>query len=184
MSADEPAVPIVPEFPRPFDVRQVEGKEPRLEATPAEREALAVRFGLVRIDSLVAELWLARHDRTVEARGRLMAEFVQSCAVSAEDLPVSVDEPLFFRFVPQSTDHAPDEELELEAEDCDEIEYTGSHVDLGEAVAQSLALAIDPFLTGPDADAARKAAGIGTPEDQGPFAALKGLKVGKDDTAH
>ena len=49
------------------------------------------------------------------------------------------------------------------------------------AVAQSLALAIDPFLTGPEADEARRTAGIGTPEEQGPFAALKGLNPVKDD---
>lgn len=168
------------EFSRPFDVRQVEGKAPHLEASEAEREALTRRFDLVRINSLSAELELHREDRIVEARGRLRAEIVQSCAVSAEDLPVSVDEELFFRFVPQRTDHAPDEELEIDADDCDEIEYTGTHVDLGEAVAQSLALAIDPFLTGPEAEAARKAAGIGSPEDQGPFAALKGLNLGKE----
>jgi uncharacterized metal-binding protein YceD (DUF177 family) len=166
-----------PEFSRAFDVRQVEGKEPHLEANEAERVALAARFGIVRVDSLVADLSLTRQDRTVEVHGRMKAEIVQSCAVSAEDLPVSIDEALFFRFVPESADHAPDEEIEISAEDCDEIEYTGTHIDLGEAVAQSLALAIDPFLTGPDADTARKAAGIGTPEDQGPFAALKGLKL-------
>ncbi|KHK93150.1 YceD family protein [Novosphingobium malaysiense] len=167
------------EFSRPFDVRQVEGKTPRLEASETERAALARRFELVRIDSLSAELELHREDRTVEARGRLRAEIVQSCAVSAEDLAVSVDEDLFFRFVPERTDHVPDEEVEIDADDCDEIEYAGTHVDLGEAVAQSLALAIDPFLTGPDAEATREAAGIGSPEDQGPFAALKGMKLGK-----
>ena len=112
----------------------------------------------------------------VEARGTFKAQFVQSCAVSAEDLPVSVEEPVFFRFVPESEQHAPDEEIEIDAEDCDEIEYSGTHFDLGEAVAQSLGLAIDPFLTGSDADEARKTAGIGTPEDQGPFAVLKRLK--------
>ncbi|MCT2399874.1 YceD family protein [Novosphingobium mangrovi (ex Huang et al. 2023)] len=168
-----------PEFSRALDVRQVEGKEPHLEANEAERAALAARFGIVRVDSLAADLTLSRKDRTVDVRGRLKAEIVQSCAISAEDIPVSIDEDLFFRFVPESTDHVPDEEIEISAEDCDEIEYTGTHIDLGEAVAQSLALAIDPFLTGPDADAARKAAGIGTPEDQGPFAALKGLKLEK-----
>ncbi|MCJ2188645.1 YceD family protein [Novosphingobium beihaiensis] len=168
-----------PEFSRPLDVRQAEGQAPHVEASAAEREALARRFGLVRIDSVSADLELHRDDRTVEARGRLKAEIVQSCAISAEDLPVSIDEPLFFRFVPAMTAYAPDEEFEITADDCDEIEYTGSHIDLGEAVAQSLALAIDPFLTGPEAEAARKAAGIGTPEDQGPFAALKGLNLGK-----
>ncbi|MFC0204445.1 DUF177 domain-containing protein [Novosphingobium soli] len=173
-----------PEFSRPFDVRQAQGKQPRLEADQAERAALAERFGLVRIDSLVADVELATRDRAggfvVEANGTLKAKIVQPCAVSAEDLDVSIDEPLFFRFVPRSTAHVPDEEVELSAEDLDDIEYDGTHFDLGEAVAQSLALAIDPFLTGPEAEAARQAAGIGTPEDQGPFAALKGLKMGKD----
>lgn len=165
-----------PEFSRLFDVRQLDGKAIRLEADAAERAALAARFGLVRIEDLSAELELHRQDRTVEAHGRLRAGIVQSCAVSAEDLPVSVDEALFFRFVPASTTHQPDEELEIDADDCDEIEYSGTQIDVGEAVAQSLALAIDPFLTGPEAEAARQAAGIGTPEDQSPFAALKGLK--------
>jgi uncharacterized metal-binding protein YceD (DUF177 family) len=166
------------EFSRKFDVRQAEGKAVRLEANEAERAALAGRFALVRVDRLEADLLLNRpEERVVEVRGTLQADFVQPCAVSAEDIPVSVRESLFLRFVPESTDHAPDEELEIDADDCDEIEYSGTHFDLGEAVAQSLGLAIDPYLTGPQAEAARKAAGIGTPEDQGPFAALKGLKL-------
>lgn len=171
---------ITSEFSREFDIRQAEGKHVRLEATEAERAALARRFGLVRIDSLEASVLLTRSgDGVVEVEGTLSARFVQSCAVSAENLPVSAQEPLSFRFVPQNTAHKPDEEVELDASDLDEIEYSGTRFDLGEAVAQSLALAIDPFLTGPNADAARQAAGIGTPEDQGPFAALKGLKPGK-----
>ncbi|GFM27626.1 DUF177 domain-containing protein [Novosphingobium sp. PY1] len=166
------------EFSREIDIRQVEGKAVHVEANEAERAALAKRFSLVRISKLEADLELHRSgERDAEARGTLKASFIQSCAVSAEDIPVEVKEPLFFRFVPQATDYNPDEEIELDADDCDEIEYSGTHIDLGEAVAQSLALAIDPFLTGPEAEAARKAAGIGSPEDQGPFAALKGLNV-------
>ncbi|PZQ50951.1 MAG: DUF177 domain-containing protein [Novosphingobium pentaromativorans] len=164
-----------PEFSRRVDIRQAEGKPAHVEADEAECRSLSERFGLVRIDRLTADLQLERKDRKVEARGRVTADYVQACAVSAEDIAVSLDEPVFFRFVPEAGDHTPDEEIELDSDDCDEIEYSGTHIDLGEAVAQSLALAIDPFLTGPDADKARKAAGIGTPEDNGPFAALKGL---------
>ena len=170
----------MPELSRLFDVRQVDRKQPHLEATESERTALAARFGLVRVDNLMADLDLARHDRVVEARGRLKAAIVQPCAVSADDLPVSIDEELFFRFVPAKTSRVPDEEVEINADDCDEIEYAGTHFDLGEAVAQSLGLAIDPYLTGPGADAARAAAGIGAPEDHGPFATLKGLKREND----
>jgi len=163
------------EFSRPVDVRQAESKAHHLVATTQECAALAERFALVRIDRLEAELALKREGREVAAEGRLLADVVQPCAVSGEDLAVAIDEPLAFRFVPARCDHRPDEEIELSAEDCDEIEYDGSHIDLGEAVAQSLALAIDPFLTGPDADAARDRL-----RDAGdnPFAALKGFRPG------
>lgn len=165
-----------PEFPRPVDIRQADGRHLRLEADERERAALAVRFGLVRIDWLQAELDLSRKDRVVEARGTIRADFIQSCAVSAEDLTMSVQEPLYFRFVPARTDHAPDEETEIGELECDEIDYTGTIIDVGEAVAQSLALAIDPFATGPDADEARARLGSG---ENSPFAALKSFKPGE-----
>jgi uncharacterized metal-binding protein YceD (DUF177 family) len=146
-----------------------------LEARPDERVALARRFELVAVERLTAEVLLERQGDTVAAQGRLRANIVQSCAVSAEDLAVAIDEPIAFRFVPAVGDHPPDEEVELDAEACDEIEYTGTSFDLGEAVAQSLGLAIDPFATGPGADEARVAAGLGDP-GEGPFAVLAKLK--------
>ena len=165
-----------PEFSRPIDVRQTQGLVPHLVADAAERAALATRFALVRIDRLEADLVLARKDRAVEATGTLSAAYVQPCAVSGEDVPVTVAEPLAFRFVP-AQDRAPgDDEVELDESELDEIEYTGTHFDLGEAVAQSLALAIDPYLTGPQADEARRRAGLLDESDAGPFAALKALK--------
>jgi len=165
-----------PEFSRPVDIRQADGRQLHLEANEAERAALADRFGLVRIDRLEAEVSLEREDRAVQASGKLAADFVQSCAVSGEDLPVTLCEEISFRFVPASEHHEPDEEVEIGAEECDEIEYSGTSFDLGEAVAQSLGLAIDPYATGPEAEEARARAGIGSPEDNSPFAALKALK--------
>ena len=165
-----------PEFSRLFDVRQVEGKSVRLVANEAERATLTVRFGIVRIERLEAEILLERSGGTVNAKGRLHADIVQSCAVSAEDLPVGIDEPLTFRFVPANSGHRPDEEIELDAGDLDEIEYEGTMFDLGEAVAQSVALAIDPFVTGPKAEEARRKAGLIDETANGPFAALAKLK--------
>ena len=49
-------------------------------------------------------------------------------------------------------------------------------IDPGEAVAQSLALAIDPFAEGPGAEEARRRAGILSESAAGPFAALAALK--------
>lgn len=168
-----------PEFSRVIDVRQAEGKQATLAAKPAERAALAERFGIVRIDRLEAEIALRRDGDAVIADGTLSADIVQSCAVSAEDLPVAIREPLSFRFVPAAAGHRPDEEIELDAEELDEIDYVGTSFDLGEAVAQSLALAIDPFAIGPKAEEARRKAGLLSEGEAGPFAALKGL-LGKD----
>lgn len=161
------------EFCRPFDVRQLDHRAVKLVADAAERTALTKRFDIVRIDRLAAELVLERDGEALNANGTLEADIVQSCAVSAEDLPVAVRETLAFRFVPDAGGHTPDEEVELDEGELDEIAFTGTTVDLGEAVAQSLALAIDPFATGPEADAARK---LLKDASASPFAALEALK--------
>jgi uncharacterized metal-binding protein YceD (DUF177 family) len=150
-----------------------------IEASPEERAALAARFGLGAIDSLRAEIALEQKPRAIRATGRLSAQIMQPCAISGEDFPVTIDEPIDLRFVEDNARPATaEEEIELEADDCDEIEFSGDMFDLGEAVAQTLGLAIDPYAEGPNADAARAAAGIVQEGEQdGPLAALlAGLK--------
>lgn len=163
-----------PEFSRPIDRRQIGARPVLLEANADERAALARRFGIVAIDRLEAELELLVDGDAVDARGRLSAAIVQSCAVSGEDLSVTIDEPIALRFVPEEATDA--EEVELAEGDLDEIPYDGQVFDLGEAVAQSLALAIDPYAVGPNAEQARKDAGIADETASGPFAALAALK--------
>jgi uncharacterized metal-binding protein YceD (DUF177 family) len=162
-----------PEFSRPFDVRQLDHRAVSLAANEAERKALAARFGLVRIDRLEAEVTLTRKGNALDATGTLVAQIVQSCAVSAEDLPLRIDEPLILRFVPENPRPSAEEEVELEPDALDEVPFSGSTVDLGEAVAQSLALAIDPFAVGPEAERARALFGDGPAN---PFAGLADLK--------
>lgn len=167
--------PARPEFSRPIDIRTVDGRRIDLTAGTEECAALARRFGLVAIDRLTASVELAKDGENVTAEGRLGAAIVQSCAVSGEDLPVAIDEPLALRFVPARAAHRPDEEVEITADECDEIEFAGTSIDLGEAVAQSLALAIDPFATGTEAERIRSSGLLGE-EPAGPFAALAALK--------
>jgi len=169
------------EFSRIVDLRGITDKPVELTASADECRALAERFAIVAVERLAATIALINEGGVVRAEGTLRAAFVQSCAVSGEDLPVTVDEPVSLRFVPESAPARPDEEIELDEDDCDEIPYSGTAFDLGEAVAQSLALAIDPYATGPNADAARKAAGIVSEAASGPFAALAALKGGKAD---
>ncbi len=172
-----------PEFSRLVKARQLPAAALVLEASEAERAALANRFGLPAILSLRAEILLEQDGKAVRANGSLSARIMQNCAVSGEEFEVAIDEPLALRFVEEghiAPALSEDEEIEIELspDDCDEIEYTGESFDLGEAVAQSLGLAIDPYAEGPNADAARRDAGItGDDAPSGPLAeALKALK--------
>ncbi len=174
------SAPLPPsELTRMIKARPLPAGAVVIEASPEERAALAVRFGLGAVESLRAEVALEQKPRAIRATGRLRAAIMQPCAISGEDFPVTIDEPVDLRFVEEHQRPATeDEEIELEADDCDEIEFSGDMFDLGEAVAQTLGLAIDPYAEGPNADAARAAAGIVQEGEQlGPLAdLLSGLK--------
>lgn len=165
-----------PEFSRLVDTRSIGNHPVRLEANQAERVALAARFGIVAIGRLTADVTLEPVKGAILATGQLSAELVQSCAVSAQDVPVAVTEPLSLRFVSERGPSRPEKEIELDADDLDEIEFSGTQFDLGEAVAQSLALAIDPFLEGPGADEFRRTSGLFGEDVANPFAVLAKLK--------
>ena len=158
-----------------IDLRQITAAPVTLTATAEECAALAGRFGLVAIERVEAVFTLAAEGDVVRADGRLRASWTQPCAVSGEDLAQSADEPVSLRFVPAGDAPAADSEIELTADELDDIPYSGMQFDLGEAVAQSLGLAIDPFAVGPDAEAARRRAGILTEGAAGAFGALAGL---------
>jgi len=165
------------EFPRPIRLDTI-GTAPRrveISAEAAERDALKQRFGLLGIASLSAWADIVREGEAVIATGALKASVTQACVASDEPVPAELAEGFALRFVPESGEAAADE-VELGARDLDEIFYTGSAIDLGEAVAQTLALALDPFPRAPGADEALRAAGVVGEEDAGPFAALKALK--------
>lgn len=148
-----------------------------VEADETERAALARRFNLPALRTLAAEVSLEQRGDAIEARGRLKADMDQHCAVSDEPFANTVDEPIAFRFVPALPAHGEDEEIEFASDAPDDIEYDGTCFDLGEAIAQSFGLALDPYAEGPGADAARREAGL-LDEDtpSGPFAALAALK--------
>lgn len=165
-----------PEFSYPVDLRQITDAPLTLVPDDAARRRLAGRFGITAIPAMQATVQLVREGERVTATGRLVADVIQACRVSAEDFPVHIDEPVQMRFVPLAGAITPDEEVELTADDLDEIEYEGTAFDLGEAIAQTLALAIDPFAEGPNADAFRAEHGLNDTAPTGPFAALAALK--------
>lgn len=146
-------------------------------ATEAERTALAQRFGLVSIESLEAAFEVRAEPAGVIAHGTVSASVVQACSVTGESLPVSVREEIAVRFVEEAAVDV--EEIELAEDALDTMFFTGGGVDLGEAAAETVALALDPFPRGPNAARALKAAGVIAEDEVAqatPASALAGLR--------
>jgi uncharacterized metal-binding protein YceD (DUF177 family) len=165
-----------PEFARPHRLDKIGAGESQVtvSADEGERAALARRFDLAGVESLEARYTLRRDAAGVTARGHLSARVTQRCVVTAEPLAAIVEEDFAIRFLPEPPAGA--DEVELGEEDCDTVFFTGSAIDLGEAAAETLALALDPFPRSPDAAEALKKAGVLSEEEAGPFGALAALR--------
>ena len=169
------------EFSRPLRIDTI-GEQPRelqVAAEPEERAALARRFGLPGLERLEAELAVWRKGEEVRLAGTLRAEVSQACVASGAPVPASLIVPFDILFRPQPADGRPDEEVELSEGEMDVVFYDRAEIDLGEAVAETLSLNLDPYPRAPEAEAALRAAGVrreGEEEKENPFAALAGLK--------
>lgn len=144
-------------------------------ATEPERAALAKRFGLISVERLEASFRVKRDAAGIVARGRVTAAVTQACSVTDEPLPGTVSEEVALRFVTEQ-EAAAEEEIELDMDALDTMPYDGGSIDLGEAAAETMALALDPFPRGPNAAAALRAAGVISEEEAKPAGALAGLK--------
>ena len=147
---------LIPEFSRRLPVHR--GVEPlqsfAYEANEAEREALAKRFGIIAIERFTVEGTLKTLDggRRAILKAHIRAHVIQSCVVTLEPVGDDIDERFTQDYADDVTTAAMEKELELdpEAEDPpDPLEDEA--VDVGEAVAEQLALALDPYPRAPDA---------------------------------
>ena len=169
------------EFSRIVDIEGLAEEESvrQIEANAAEREALARRFGLVSLDRLTATVRLHKVDRNaVRLDADFDADVVQSCVVTLQPVAAHVSDSISVIFAPEIP-LAPNAELDLSpiAEELPEP-LTGSEIDVGEAVAQQLALVIDPYPRAPGVrfePANYPGLAPNRPED-GPFAALASLR--------
>jgi uncharacterized metal-binding protein YceD (DUF177 family) len=162
---------MTPELSRPLGLGRIPeaGRTERVVATAAECAALALRFGIPAVHALSAELNLKREPGgAIAAEGALAAEVTQDCVVTLEPVRQAVRAPLRLRFLPEGASLSDDPEAP------DEIEFAGEFLELGEAVAEQLALALDPYPRAAGAAEAEPApAAEARPR---PFAALAALK--------
>jgi len=167
---------VAPEFSRtlPWAAIGQEGRRQSLRASPEECAALAERFGIPAVEAFSAELELRLEgNNAIRVRGRLSARVVQSCVVTLEPVAQSVEEAVDLRFL------AAGEEPGDDPEGPDEIPTERNVLELGEALAEQLSLALDPY---PRAPGAALPAEVRKDEEEGPprrnpFAVLKGGKA-------
>ena len=147
-----------------------------LVADAPERAAVAARLDLPSLERLDAHAVLRRDGNTIHARGRVKASLEQRCVATGDPLAVRVDEAFDLRFIPEVKTAGGDEEFELGADELDTLFHDGMAIDLGAAIADSLALGLDPYPRRADAADALRQAGVISEEEAGPFAALAALK--------
>lgn len=158
-----------------------DGERIELVADERERKQIAERLGLRSLSRLDAHVTLERDEERVRARGRLRASLEQSCVATGEPVAGHVDEPFEIVFLPEPSNGRPDEEIELGEQDCDTVFYESGAIDLGSAIADTLALAIDPYPRSPNAEEALREAGVMSEAEAGPFGGLAKL-LKRDET--
>lgn len=170
-----------PEFSRPqrIDAIGPGRRDVAIAAEEGERAALARRFGLLAIHSLAAEAALTRSGDIVVASGIVRAAVEQACIATGEPVGQAIEEPFRIEFRPHPVTEA-EEEIELAEGELDVVFHEGGAVDLGEAVAETVSLALDPYPRSPAAEAALREAGVKSEEEaraeSSPFAGLAALK--------
>jgi len=183
-----------PEFSRPFDITKL-GKQAQhqtIEATPAELKALASRMKLPAIHSLSATLDIQPWKKgQIRVHGALQASIDQECVRTLDIFTSSMEEPVERVYARRDRRNAPEHDREIEidplaGDEPDLIE--GEKIDLGELVAETLALSLDPWPKKPGTDFVDyRTDNTGAPPEEppgeekrpSPFASLESLKKKK-----
>jgi Large ribosomal RNA subunit accumulation protein YceD len=153
-----------PPFSRPVRVESIpqDGVEQTIEASEAERAALAKLNGLPAIGRLTAKFALRRVGRgAVRVRGEVHAEATQTCVVSLDPFDVTLEEPVDVRFAAPAGESvsrrgppisaAEVEALALGEEDQPDPIVEGK-IDLGALAAEFMILGLDPYPRKPGVD--------------------------------
>lgn len=176
---------VEPEFSRLVDVSALteHGLDLVVEANAAERAALCRRFDLADLRSLTGKVHIApgrtpSGTATIRVTGSLTADLAQTCVVTLEPFDVQVTEDFSLTFVRAGEEASKDVALSPFDDEAPEP-LEGDEIDVGEVVAEHLALALDPWPRRPDAPLVHlefPAGGQAEDSPNNPFAALGQLK--------
>jgi uncharacterized metal-binding protein YceD (DUF177 family) len=158
------ALPV--EFSRPLVVDRIpkSGSREVIAAEGAELEALARRMKLPAVHALRAELWARPWRGGLELEGAAEADIDQVSVISLETFRQSMRFAIQRYFLPHGS-------LSPDAEDeADAIE--NGMIDMGEVVAETLALELEPYPRKPGEIFSGQTEPEGPAEKASPFAAL------------
>jgi len=124
----------------------------KVSADERECKELAQVWQVVEVKSVKAEVYLSRWKKDgVRVKGRVEAEIVQACVVTLEPVGSKIDEEFEQIFVPEGSKlarvvakDAAEMVLDPDGPDLPE-EFAGDSIDIGEAITEFAALAIDPY---------------------------------------
>jgi uncharacterized metal-binding protein YceD (DUF177 family) len=138
---------ITAEFSRPIALDRIGLKERsyEIEADQAECAALAKRLGVPAVNKFAAtiRLRLTGGGKIVRMSGQIRAELTQICVVTLEPMSSSVEEDFSRLYSVEAEDDRTEVVIEIDEDLPDPVE--DGHIDMGEAAAEHLALAMDPF---------------------------------------
>ena len=163
---------IGPEFSRIVAGDRMEAVETlEIVADGAERAALARRFGLDSLDALTASVTLTKFGdrRRVRLSANFSADVLQSCVVTLEPAPSRIEDSFVLVYDEDAGGPAEAETVVLLKGQISPAPWSGVVIDVGEAVAEHLALALDPYprATGADLSALGLAPGEGDAGKEG-----------------
>jgi uncharacterized protein len=127
-----------------------EGEPYYVELEEPELSAVLAEVGDYRTAGrpLQAHLHLARFDDNVTVKGTLETHVAYTCSRCLAEVTEALQVTLSWRFLPAAPYRAaaaPDEEVELTAEDMDVSFYDGDQIDLSDILREALLLELEPY---------------------------------------
>lgn len=174
---------IEPELSRPLLVDKISagGIFEHVVAAPDERQALCLRFGLLELSKLEAELNIDHMNQggMIAVTGKIEADVVQQCVITLEPVKSHINEAVDVIYAPASMMKGEDgvpTHNDVAEEDFPEPIENGV-IDLGELVSQQLAISLPPYPRAPGA--VMPFTNNGDDGKNTPFAVLKKLNIKK-----
>lgn len=163
-----------PPFSDTLRINQIgAGVTRRLEPDIEARGRIARALDLQALDAFVAELTVAPAREGWTLTGRLRAEAVQTCGVTLEPLPQSIDADFSIGLI-EAPETVETVEIDVSMDDESPDWIEDGRIDLGQYAVEQLALNLDPFPRKPGAAFVPPDASA----EVSPFAALRRLTAG------